>query len=71
MALKETDKTVAFDQVVCLKATPLAMLCLIDGDEHWIPKSHVHDDSEVFNDSDNKEGKLVISEWIAIQKKLV
>lgn len=32
----------------------------------WVPKSHIHDDSEVFAEGD--EGDLVVSRWIAEQK---
>jgi hypothetical protein len=46
-----------------------ALLCRIDGDDAWIPKSHIHDDSEVYEKG--HEGTLVISEWIAKQKGLV
>lgn len=62
-------KTVAFDGVECVHATDAALLCVIDGDEHWIPQSQVDDDSEVYEDGG--EGTLIISEWIAIQKGLV
>ena len=65
------DKTVEFEGVTCKKETDKALLCVIDGEEHWIPKSQVDDDSEVFNDGDNSTGKLVVSEWIATQKGLV
>lgn len=33
------------------------------GEEHWIPKSQVHDDSEVF--ATDGEGKLIVSAWFA------
>lgn len=36
--------------------------------EIWIPKSQIHDDSEVFEA--NTEGRLVLSEWICNQKDL-
>lgn len=57
--------------VVCKKATDKALLCVVDGEEVWIPLSHVDDDSEVFDDRENARGTLVISEWIAEQKGLV
>ncbi len=66
-----TNNAISFRDVVCKKETPAALLCVIDGEEHWIPKSQVDDESEVFDDQDNKEGTLVISEWIATQKGLV
>lgn len=62
---------VRFEGVVCKKASPKALLCVIGGEELWIPASQVDDDSEVFNDGENAEGVLVISEWIAKQKGLL
>jgi hypothetical protein len=35
-----------------------------DDAEHWVPKSVVHDDSEVW-DEHNDEGELVVSKWWA------
>lgn len=52
-----------------IKSTEKALLCLIEGKEVWIPKSQIHDDSEVYDD--DHEGKLVVSEWIAKEKELI
>lgn len=62
---------VEFDdcKVIRESASGAAILCLIDGEEHWIPQSQVHDDSEIWKPGD--EGKLVITEWIALEKGLV
>lgn len=54
-----------------LSATDKALLIEIDGEEHWIPHSQIDDDSEVYDNKGNAEGTLVISSWIAQQKKLV
>lgn len=35
----------------------------------WIPKSQVHDDSEVWKKG--QVGKLVVTEWIAEEKGLI
>lgn len=48
-----------------------ALLIDIEGEEKWIPKSVIHDDSEVFDDEDNKEGMLVLKDWWAEKEKLV
>lgn len=40
-----------------------------DGDMEWIPKSQIHDDSEVY-DSQHFEGELVIPRWLAEEKVL-
>lgn len=69
--MRPSDQTETFRDVVCKKETSAALLCEIAGTDYWIPKSHVSDDSEVFDDADNASGKLVISEWIAKQKGLV
>lgn len=71
MGMRETDPTVTFRNVICKRATERAILVEIDGEEHWIPQSHVHPDSEVYDDDANAEGTLVISEWIAEQKNLI
>lgn len=55
----------------CLKSTSKALLVNVDGEEMWIPKSQIHDDSEVFDDDEHSQGTLVISEWIAEQKGLL
>lgn len=46
-----------------------ALLCLIDGDDYWIPKSQIHDDSEVYEME--TEGTLIIPRWLAEEKGLV
>lgn len=48
-----------------------ALLVLIEGEEVWIPKSQIHDNSEVYNADDHATGVLVIPIWLAIEKGLV
>lgn len=67
----DDDEGVAFDDVECEYATEGALKVIIDGGEYWIPRSQVHDDSEVFDDGENKCGKLVIKAWFAKKKGLV
>lgn len=67
----DDDETVEFEDVHVKHATEKALLCVIDGDEHWIPKSQIHDDSDVFDDLQNDRGTLVVTRWIAEQKRLV
>jgi hypothetical protein len=59
---------VRIDDVSCVRETDAALLCIVDGEEHWIPKSQVHDDSAVFEAG--HEGTLVVTQWIAEQKEL-
>jgi len=58
-------------EAVCIAETPQALMVEIDGDEYWIPKSQIHDDSEVYNNDDGSEGELVITGWLAKEKGLL
>lgn len=56
--------------VTCKKETEKAILCnLDDGTTLWVPKSQVHDYSEVYRAGTN--GDLVVSDWWAEQVKLI
>lgn len=61
--------SVTIEDVKCTKETDKALLVEIEGEEHWIPKSMVDDDSEVYSVGD--EGQLVISEWFAKKEGLI
>ena len=65
---KDMAEPVRISDVTVVRETDLALLCDIEGEEHWIPKSQIHDDSEVYED--DTEGDLVISAWLAKQKGL-
>jgi len=54
--------------VFCIAETDLAILVDIDGEEIWIPRSQIEDDSEVVEKGD--EGTLIISGWLAEQEGL-
>jgi len=58
-----------FENCQTVRETDMALLISVDGDEYWIPKSQIDDDSEVYKHP--TEGVLIISEWLAIQKGLV
>jgi hypothetical protein len=48
-----------------VRATDRALLVLLDGEEEvWVPKSVVHDDSEVYSEKAD-EGDLVVLAWWA------
>lgn len=58
--------------VEVVRATALALLCNIDGEEYWIPKSQIEDDGEIGPDaSPGDEGLITMSEWIAREKELI
>ena len=68
------NDTVTFSGVTVLHETDPgesgsgSLLCDVEGEEVWIPKSQIHDDSEVYEDG--TDGDLVISRWIAEKKGL-
>ena len=47
-----------------IRETDKAILVDVEGDEVWIPKSALHDDSEVWSEK-NGEGTLVVMAWFA------
>jgi hypothetical protein len=60
---------VEIEDVEVLRDTGKALLCRINEREIWIPQSQIDDDSEVYQEGDS--GTLIVSEWIALEKKLV
>ncbi len=62
------EKNVAIDGVECIRHTDRAALVIINGEEHWLPQSHINADSEVFKRGDS--GKLIITKWIACKRGL-
>ena len=67
--MPDFKQKVEFENVSIIAETPLAALCVIDGAQYWIPQSQISDDSEIWHKGD--DGKLIISEWIATEKKLI
>ena len=63
------SKTVELYDVTSIKESRLAIYVEYDGETYWIPKSQIHDDSEVY--TNDQEGTLVIPEWLAIEKEMV
>jgi hypothetical protein len=64
-----TEQTVEFEDVTVEGETDLALLCTIDDKKHWIPKSVMHEDSEVLSEGDT--GTIVIMRWFAEKEGLV
>lgn len=48
--------------------TDKALLCVIDGEEHWVPKSQIHDDSPVYKKG--QSGTLIVTAWWANKRGL-
>ena len=62
---------VSLGQAKAKRFTSAAILVVLEDmdeeEEAWIPRSCIHDDSEVY-DEDNKEGNLVVSAWLAKER---
>jgi hypothetical protein len=61
--------TVEIEDVTVKAETELALLCIIDDKQRWIPKSVVHEESEVSADGDT--GTIVLMRWFAEKEGLV
>jgi hypothetical protein len=59
----DSDSTAQFNDVRATAATAKALLCVVGGEEHWVPRSQIHDNSEVYEKG--HEGKLVVTAWWA------
>jgi hypothetical protein len=63
------QEAVEIDDVTIETETDLALLCIIDGRQRWIPKSVVHEDSEVSGEGDT--GTMVLMRWFAEKEGLI
>lgn len=62
------EEPVSLGQGLVLRATDKALLIALEdlGEPLWVPKSVVHDDSEVYGpDAGACEGELVVKAWWA------
>lgn len=77
--MSDDDEGVDLPNTEVLRETPKAILCKIPVKimskdsyrEVWVPKSAVHDDSEVYDGNENNFGKLVVKTWFAEKEALV
>lgn len=69
MARDEDDEGVDFPEASCLKETPKAILVNRGKGDLWVPKSVIHDDSEVYEEG--HEGTLIVKRWWAEEKGLL
>jgi hypothetical protein len=71
---EDENDSVAFENVKVVRCTPKAMLVSIEGEDHWIPHSQIHADSEVYLDEkqalQGSPGKLVVKAWFARKEGL-
>lgn len=64
------DETFTVDKAKCVRETEKAVLVeaeLFGDDAQWVPKSQIHDDSEVWKMGD--DGNLVVNLWLAETKE--
>ena len=59
---------VYLSDVTVKRETNKALLCVIDGEDKWIPKSCIHDDSSVF--AEGYTGELALKTWFAEKEGL-
>lgn len=59
---------VFFNNVTAVRDTPKALIVQIEAEEYVIPKSQIHDDSEVYKEGHT--GKLIIPKWLAENEEL-
>lgn len=57
------EKEYAEFSAECIAETPQALLVIIDGEKHWVPKSVISDDSAVQGRDDT--GTLIVKTWFA------
>ena len=60
-----SEETVELEDVSVEAETDLALLCNIDDKKRWIPKSVVHEDSEVSSEA------TPLQRWFAEREELV
>lgn len=67
------DESVSLGRGSVRAATDKALqILLVDDDNRlvWIPRSVIHDDSEVFDSKDNATGEVVVKSWWAEKQGL-
>lgn len=64
----DRDEGVTIKDVEAIGESELAVLCMIEGESRWIPKSQIRGESEVWENGHS--GKLVITQWLAEREGL-
>ena len=67
--MNDFGETESFEVSAVKRETDKAILVTIEGEDHWIPKGQIHDDSECYG-VESGPGVLIISRWLAEQKGL-
>lgn len=71
MAIMKTDG-VNLGQTQAIAGTAKALRVQLESEDapRWIPKSQIHDDSEVHDSDNNATGDLVVTQWFAEKEGL-
>lgn len=71
MAIVKTDG-VNLGQAQAIAGTAKALRVQLESEEEprWIPRSQIHDDSEVYDVDKNATGDLVVERWFAEKEGL-
>ena len=64
-----SEELAEFEDIHCEFDTVKAIKVTVEGKVRWIPKSLIHDNSEVYKKG--TEGKLVVPQWWAEEEGLV
>jgi len=72
MAIAKTDG-VNLGQAQAIAGTEKALRVQLESEDtaRWIPRSQIHDDSEVYDLGNNATGDLVIKRWFAEKEGLI
>lgn len=66
---RDSDDGAPIGDARAIRETDRALLVELDGEERWIPKSVIHDDSEVWtmrgDEDEGRKGKLIVKAWFA------
>lgn len=66
-----TDLTVDLEVERVKRVSDKALLCEIDGEEYWVPKSQIVDGGAVTAESEEgAEGDIVVTAWWAHERGL-
>lgn len=71
MTISKTDG-VNVGKAKALSGTVKALRVQLESEDspRWIPRSQIHDDSEVYDTDDNTTGDLVLTHWFAEKEGL-
>ena len=67
--MSRSTEVVEFENCFAETDTAKALLVRINGTPYWVPKSAIHEDSEVYEM--NTSGRLIVQQWWAEKEGLV